>query len=273
MRERTEPLVDCHVHFFETPRRGAVSRDERRGEEVDAYATLRDTWKIESAIVVGYEGEPRYAGSNVELLRLSRSHPWMHPLAYAHPWTTSESAASFIREGFAGAAVYLVDEQSAAQTEEMLFRIAPVLAERQALLSVNVIPPLYGVVERLARGFPSLPILISHLGLPGVAATSATEVRSSLGRLGELAAGSTTHIKLSGFYALGDALDRAEAAAILLDSVGPDRLVWGSDYPVVLNREPFSQAVAESFWGSLDSRTYELIAHGNARRLLSAIES
>ncbi|MEV7709174.1 amidohydrolase family protein [Streptomyces sp. NPDC088270] len=56
------------------------------------------------------------------------------------------------------------------------------------------------------------------------------------------------------------------ALRLLVDTVGADRVMVGSDYPYPLGERPVGQVVRKSAF--LDDRSRELITHGNAERFL-----
>lgn len=93
-------------------------------------------------------------------------------------------------------------------------------------------------VTALAAAVPDLPIVLDHLGKPLIGTVDAPLEPSPewLGDLRELAAGPQVHCKLSGLPAeTGGVWTDAQVAPFLdaaLDAFGPERLMWGSDWPV-----------------------------------------
>lgn len=71
-----------------------------------------------------------------------------------------------------------------------------------------------------------LPLVVDHMGKPERADASDASIRALVHR----AATAPTHVKLSGAYRLG-AVDAAELAQIWLSALGPQALLWGSDWP------------------------------------------
>lgn len=126
---------------------------------------------------------------------------------------------------------------------------------------------------------PRLPIVLEHLG--GTSTPDSSEAESAARRrVFELASYPNVYLKVPG---LGELVPRAQMLpaegcpleprpAILqdaLDSFGPERLMWGSDFPPVATREGYANAlrwVQGAFAGqSAEVRT--MIFGDNARRI------
>ncbi len=119
-------------------------------------------------------------------------------------------------------------------------------AERKLILSLAAAPPWQEDIRRVARAFPSLPILCHHLaGLRAGSASLADDLDMVL------ASGALPNvmIKISGFYYGSDRpWDYPHAGAqqivkALYETFGPRRLCWGSDYPVVRRALTYRQAL------------------------------
>jgi len=259
---------DSHIHLFE---HGFESVATSPGtSEVEQYERLRVDWGIGDALVVGYEGEARFAGNNAYLAELARTRPWIRPLAYIGPGTVPEDVARQLRSGFDGISVYLTEGATAAATEAALRGALPAVTARGGIVSLNVAPAHYGALARIAASSPDTVILVSHLGLPAVGASSREDAAAGVRRLCSLARHPRVHVKLSGLYALGP-LDQDDAIRPLLRAFGPDRMVWGSDYPVVLGHESFAQTRAIPALDELTDAERDLILGGTLARLLERV--
>ncbi|MBP2354999.1 putative TIM-barrel fold metal-dependent hydrolase [Kribbella aluminosa] len=265
------------MHFFE----GSYSDRQQAAHpegEVAHYAELRGQHELADALVIGYEGIPRFKGNNEFIRALSTTNAWMHPVAYIAPGTTASSIAELRAKGFVGASAY-VDAQQVEDPDWFgwMTQTLAVLDEQQLLLSINAGPAthraLYGVLSRR----PDLVFMMSHLGLPGV---QPDPLDKSLAATKDLLMLANCHTKLSGAYATvapGRAHDLAAAACDwihwLVDSVGPERLLWGSDYSPVLEFLPFQQAVDVPGLQSLDDSQLRLVFRDNLDQLLAHVRA
>lgn len=110
-----------------------------------------------------------------------------------------------------------------------------VATERRLIASLSCYPHQQAMIRKVALAFPSLPILCHHLGWPKHGP------RTPLENLKAVLASATCpniHIKISGFayasrfewdYPYFDTLDLVRA---IHEHFGPQRMCWGSDYPV-----------------------------------------
>ena len=80
--------------------------------------------------------------------------------------------------------------------------------------------------EVLAQLPAALPLVIDHMGKPETVSASDATVRALAARAQQAA----VHVKLSGAYRLGGR-DAGALARLWLAELGPDRLLWGSDWP------------------------------------------
>jgi L-fuconolactonase len=100
-----------------------------------------------------------------------------------------------------------------------------------ALVRTEHLPALH----RFAQRHPALPIVIDHGAKPAIAAGGSDGWREGLAALTALP---QVEMKLSGL--LTEAGDRATPdvvapfMAVLLELFGPERVMWGSDWPVLL---------------------------------------
>jgi len=95
-------------------------------------------------------------------------------------------------------------------------------------------------IDQLARTFPDLPIIIDHCAKPPLAAGDLAAWREAIARL---AGHANVTCKLSGLFTEMRADQPVDDARPVADHVlsvfGPERLMWGSDWPVVLLRRPY----------------------------------
>ena len=270
------PRLDAHLHFFSPGFVGTLPPSCRRvaPDEFTLYQALAAQHDIVGALVVGFEGEPWAAGNNAYLADLARDHlqfgraifqswrsegspgaarAWVHPVAYVTDPAalTLDDLRAWQQQGFVGISLYLFD----ANAIDSLQRAAPAvwawLADQGWLISVNSTGQWWAAWESILARYPTLRLLIAHLGLPPAQAAppDAATARSLLAPVLALAAAPGVHVKLSGFYALSDpGHDYPHRAAwpyvtALADAYSPQRLVWASDFSPALEVVSFAQTV------------------------------
>jgi L-fuconolactonase len=139
------------------------------------------------------------------------------------------------------------------------------LEDRNVILELPVVfPQHFDDVPVLAERFPQLPIVIDHLGKPPIGSDEMSEWRRCLR---SAATSPNVLAKLSGLntatarsdWQVEDLLPAAEAA---LEAFGPDRLMCGSDWPVLLLNGDYDRVWEATVWIA------EVLAGGNAADLL-----
>ncbi|MET8202739.1 amidohydrolase family protein [Micromonospora taraxaci] len=127
------------------------------------------------------------------------------------------------------------------------------------------------MAARLAHDLPEVNFVLDHLGKPALGRPEMTEWTSGLRALADAP---NTTAKISGLvtevdrspWTPGDLRPAVEAA---LDAFGPDRLMYGSDWPVCLLASSYArwvEALAELLGGH-DEATQASIWGGTARRV------
>ncbi|MBP2159445.1 MULTISPECIES: amidohydrolase [Asticcacaulis] len=151
------------------------------------------------------------------------------------------------------------------------------LTDLNLRLDALIFPRHLGVIDRLAQTYPSLAIVIDHCGKPQIGPQIGNG-NDALWRDGIARAAGNPNVfcKLSGLateMADGLSLDAAKPYADhVLACFGADRLMWGSDWPVVNLRAhydvwqdwtsawlaPQSEAVRDAVFGGTARRFYQL---------------
>lgn len=111
-----------------------------------------------------------------------------------------------------------------------------------------------GKLTEIATACPDLPIILEHLG--GLARPDVGDRDAALPRVCALAAHANIALKLPGLGQLAPRLPSLDAAVppldmdavqplltAIIESFGPDRLLWGSDFPPVAAREGYANAL------------------------------
>lgn len=260
---------DSHIHLFE---RG-ISGDTPVGDELRRYAELKEEYGVGIALVVGYEGTPEHAGNNAYIGSLAQQHPWIAPLRFA----TFESVVTQLDEEFVGYSMYLedwpVDPRSVSDVFRRLQESSVTASRQRPVVSINANPVALENHASALRQLQECTVMVSHLGLPGRPVPDRATARCVLRPLLDLALDLDVVVKLSGVYAADPDPAGAGAApyvAELLDTIGPRRLVWGSDFSSVVE----ASGVVDGFTlrsavlALFESRDLELLMGENLVRIL-----
>jgi L-fuconolactonase len=268
------PVMDAHVHLLPPPMQYAGYRimpPRVPGSDADLLAVL-DAHDVARAVVVQtpWMGEdPAY------LLTAARRHDgrlavvgWLESPDAAD---AADRLAAQYEVGVRGLRLHLIDEgEVAAAAEDAL---SGVLAQA-GRLDVPVLllfrsPKVFPIVESLAAAHPYVRFVIDHLG--HVDPDSAPDVGALVG----LAAMDNVHVKLCLHYRLSRQSapwsDLLTLQRHLLDAFGPDRLLWGSNFPLHLDDAPYGArlaAVRDRL--GLASDEAEAVLHRTAARLWPA---
>jgi predicted TIM-barrel fold metal-dependent hydrolase len=125
-------------------------------------------------------------------------------------------------------------------------------------------------LRELAQRYPTIPFVCHHLGFARVADPSTLAAVLQSSRVPNI------HLKVSGFHYASRVgwdypyEDVQPIVSALYDAYGGERLVWGSDYPVVRFYATYQQAL-EAFrkhCASIPSRDRQRILGGNMQHLL-----
>lgn len=216
---------DAHIHLFET----GYSGTREPGAELAQYEALRAEFGIDDALVVAYEGQPRFHGNNEYVLGLGEALDWVTPLLHLDPDRPLSIAAAHaaLDAGAAGFSLYLGGDGTLFDAfDDELWRV---LGSRSAVLSLNATPEgLSGASDRI-RALDTVQVLISHLGLPAHAGGSVDRNESLLA----LHTSESVAVKFSGLYAIDPVAPHhgaRDSALAVLESFGPERMLWGSDF-------------------------------------------
>jgi L-fucono-1,5-lactonase len=128
-------------------------------------------------------------------------------------------------------------------------RSLALLAERDVVFEIPAVFPRHLVhVPRLARELPRLKIVIDHLGKPPIAAGELEPWATQLARTAEHA---NVFAKVSGLNTAADpagwsAEDLRPFVDVAMKCFGPERLMFGSDWPVCLMAGDYERVWAET---------------------------
>jgi L-fuconolactonase len=265
-------MIDAHVHFWRpargdygwlTPDLTGLHRDVLPDElrPIAAAAGVESVIAVQAAPT---EDETRY------LLDLARADPliagvvgWVDLVAS----DVGERLAALVGEGaglLKGVRPMLqdLDDPAWVAQAELDAGFAAVLEHDltfDALVRMQHLPAL---AERLRRT-PGLRTVIDHGAKPGIAANDFDTWRAALAPFAELP---NVACKLSGLLTENDGGQPEEVdryALTLADLFGPDRLIWGSDWPVLTTVTDYAAWLEHARRLVPDPRVFE----DNARRI------
>ncbi|MEU9507259.1 amidohydrolase family protein [Micromonospora sp. NPDC048170] len=270
--------ADAHLHLFADGYPGRYGHSPAGGDELAVYQGIRREHGIERALVIGYEGEPRFVGNNDHLARLTAAHDWIAAVAYVPPGgpVGGSGAENWLSAGFVGVAAYLADQAAADAFAGWMTRQASTLNRVKALVSLNATPTATTRLGPALAALDGCTVLFSHLGLPGEQAEAPTRdaARAVLAPLAGMARLPHVGVKISGLYAVSRPSHGFPHQAarpfvdLLLDTFGPRRLYWGSDFPPCLDHVSFAQAADPIGLDGLPVEGREAILGGNLLRAL-----
>ncbi|CAN5757196.1 amidohydrolase family protein [soil metagenome] len=265
-RERPVSAVDSHAHVFRRDLRFVEGR--RHSPDFDAlladYLGLLDANGVSHALLI----QPSFLGTdNTFLLAALDACPdRLRGVAVIDPSFTDADLRGFASRGVCGIRLNLVG----AATPDLAGDAWTALLERVRVLGWHVevhielaaLPPVgQAVIDSGCR------LVVDHFGRPAAddAASRAWLMRAA----------KTRHVwvKLSAAYRNwppSTADKAAAAAADLLDAFGPERLLWGSDWPHTQHRElaSFASTLAALHAWVPDAAVRHTILVDTPRRLL-----
>jgi L-fuconolactonase len=239
-------IIDSHCHAWTRwPYQPPVPDDESRGR-IEQLLHEMDVNGVDRAAVVCAEIERNRDNNAYIAEQVARYPDRLYQIAdvdsmwsptYHRPGAAERLAAAADRWPIAGFTHYVSndDDGSWLTSDEgrAFFRVAE---ERRLLASIHCQTHHQPAIRRVAERFPSVPILIHHLGH-----VKASEPPPHLGLKEVLASARlpNIYIKLSGFaYASSVEWDYPFSDTMWIvraeyEHFGPHRMCWGSDYPVV----------------------------------------
>lgn len=238
----SKTAVDAHFHVF------AAHQAQPGARYTPAYAAPLSAWAA-AALPLGVQRgvlvQTSFMGTDNRLLLapLAQHPDTLRGIAVVAPTADLPTLAPLHAAGVRGIRLNL------AGIAHDMARWSTATALWDALLALGWHLELHTdagrLPEVLAQLPAALPLVIDHMGKPGAVAPGDASVRAIAARARQ----TPVHVKLSGAYRLG-ALDPGALARLWLAELGPDRLLWGSDWPCT-NFE--AQANYAALRGALDA--------------------
>ena len=278
------PIVDTHIHFWQvtrpggvpwpTPAEGPIFRDVMPPE----YTAIARANGVVKAVIVEASGIVEDNQWILDLVRHDRLYPaFVGNLEIGAP-SFAADLARFARDPrFVGIRGYLTGPAEGITLSPAQLTSLRDLARRGMTLDIisRGTKNPKDQVQALCTAVPDLRIIIDHLGgAKGPSPVDPTwelEIR----RLADVCP--NLHMKFSSFYdmyAPGDVVfpsptDLASYKAhfdVLMTAFGADRLVWGSNWPVITLHGTFEAqiAIAEEYLAPFGTRVRDKVMFRNA---------
>lgn len=234
-------IVDAHLHVWDlersayawlTPAAGAL----HRSFTPEQAATALRTSGARSAVLVQAEDSVR---DTELLLAVADEHDWVAGVVgwvdLEHPATAERQLDRWqASDVFCGVRTLVHDDPRAGVLALPPVRTSlSLLADRGLPFDVpDAFPRDLGDVADLARALPGLVVVVDHLGKPP---QDPDRWQAWRRRLAAVAAQPGTTAKVSGLQVPGrrtTVADVRPAWETALELFGPDRLMWGSDWPM-----------------------------------------
>jgi L-fuconolactonase len=244
-------IIDSHTHAWDHwPYEPAVPDPESRGR-VEQLLWEMDRHGVDQAVLVCARIDHNPA-NNDYVAECVRQYPdrliqfadvdcsWTD--TYHLPGAAERLAEAAQTYGLKGFTHYLKDDYDWFTSADGLafFETA---AELRLIASLALGPRWMPALRDLARRFPTVPFLCHHMA---GAKVGDAEGLAEILRAAEVP---NIHVKLSGFHYASRVswdypyADTRDIVRSLYDSFGPERLCWGSDYPVVRFNMTYQHAV------------------------------
>jgi L-fuconolactonase len=247
-------IVDSHCHAWRYwPYQPAVPDPESRGT-VEQLLWEMDQNGVDQAAVVCARIDHNPDNNDYVAECVRRYPDRLHQLAdvdcqwmpeYHAPGAADRLRAAIDRYGLKGFTHYVkADDDGSWYLGDEGRAFFAVAAERGQVASLAIPARLQLIVRQLAERFPSVPFLCHHMaGVRLADPSTLPEVLAS-------AKVPNVYVKLSGFHYLAAPngweypfTNCREVARALYEHFGPDRLCWGSDYPVLRRFLTYQQAL------------------------------
>lgn len=141
------------------------------------------------------------------------------------------------------------------------------LAERSLVLDALVRPQHLASLLRLAERLPDLRIVIDHAAKPAIGGEIPGDWSQAMTHL---ARHENVACKVSGLLTeIVAGVEHKDVLPVidkLVDLFGPDRLIWGSDWPVMTLAAPYIEW-RDLVWNHLTEDAHPAVFHDNARRI------
>jgi len=223
-----QPIVDTHAHVFSRTLQFAHGRryTPQYDATLDAYIGNLDTHGIDKGVLV----QPSFLGTDngYMLAAIARKPERLRGVAVLEPGTSNKVFQALSRQGVVGLRYNLVGRDPGLPLEPHYRDLTRTAVRHDWHVEVHVparhLPPLLDDFGELGA-----TVVVDHFGLPGPDCSVGDPGFQDLLKRGK-ASEAPVFCKLSAPYRQGGG-PVTDYALALLDALGPDRLLWGSDWP------------------------------------------
>ena len=220
------PAIDCHAHIYTRDMPLAPTawhRPEHEAPLEDFLAELAEHGVAKAVLAAA----SLFGDYNENLLAAADAHPNLRTTVNVRPDASAETLRAMARRGAVGIRLQLMH----LPLPDLTSPEYTALLRRVADLGWHV--HIHDDAARLAYSLPILArsgvrLVVDHFGRPDPRERLASEGFQILLRTLE---NGRTWVKISSAFRLRDRGLAQDAAAALLAAAGPERLMWGSDWP------------------------------------------
>ena len=137
------------------------------------------------------------------------------------------------------------------------------MAEQDLVFDALVRPQHLPALERMAGRHPALSIVIDHAAKPDIAGGALAGWQTAMTRLAALP---NVTCKLSGLLTEAGRRDVTPVIGWLFETFGADRLIWGSDWPVLNLAGDYAGWLAQAR-AAIPLEAHAAVFEANARRI------
>jgi L-fuconolactonase len=269
--------VDAHLHLWDLARGGYAWLTPDLGPLYDSFDSEQaraelDACGVDDAVLVQAEDSVR---DTAFLLDVAARSPWVAGVVgwvrLDAPEVAEAQLGRWQQSPVLCGVRHLVhdDPRDGFLALPAVRRSLAAVAERGLVLDVpDAWPRHLGATAELAAALPGLTVVLDHLGKPPPDPAAWQQWRSGLARV---AAQGSTVAKVSGLAVPGHRFDVDTVRPswdAALELFGPDRLMWGSDWPVSVRTAGYAGtwSVLSALVAELSPDEQAALLHGTARR-------
>lgn len=275
-------VFDSHIHLFERPYsdlfRNTHIKDGEKGEFA-LYQDYRKKFNVIGAFVIAYENK-KWPDNNKFVAKLARENDWMYSFGYIRKDMEDflPQAKRLMGMGHFGISLYIdQNDKTTWLYSKDMDRYWEYLKENNIPMSINMkFSQVKSLVKVLGK-YPDQVFLLSHMLRPKIVSDKFD--KDSYKVVLTLMAFRNVYIKLSGFYAFVKDRWRYPQKAlfqvldVLKENFGVERLIWGSDFPPVLEFNTFQQSfeILHREYGGFSQPELEKVLYKNSLKIIESV--